>query len=178
MRESPPLARRQNLARLRGPRQRPVDEGRLAVDRRHGLSVIALARSRAGRQDPVEAVDLFLRQFDVERDDILVEIAPMFGTGDGHHVVALGEHPGERELSGGATLFPRHRLDLVDELDVLLEILALEARVVLAEIALAEIARRLDLPSEETAPERRISDIGDAELANRRQHLGFGVAAP
>ena len=63
----------------------------------------------------------------------------MLGSGNRDDILALREHPGERELRGRAALLLRHRLDLPDQLEVLLEILALEARMVLAEIVLREI---------------------------------------
>src|SRR5439155_19167478 len=61
---------------------------------------------------------------------------------------------------------------------VLLEILALEARVVLAEITLGEIGRGFEPAAEKSAAERRISDIADAELAAGRDHFGLCVTAP
>ena len=69
-------------------------------------------------------------------------------------------------------------LDLADQRDVLGEIRAVEARMVLAAIVVGEVGRRLELAGEEAAAERRISDIADAEIAARRQHARFRIAAP
>src|SRR5690349_18128273 len=107
---------------------------RLAVDRFHSALVVALARRGARRQNLIEALEVGVGQLHVHRADILVEILDVLGAGDRNDVIALREHPGESELRGGAALLLGHRFDLADELDVLLEILALEARVVLAEV--------------------------------------------
>src|SRR5439155_6720105 len=98
--------------------------------------------------------------------------------GDRHNVVALSQHPRERQLRRRAALLFRKLLDLAHQLDILLEILAGEARMVLAEIVVGEIVRRLDLAGEEPAAKRRISNIADAELAHRREYFRLGVAAP
>src|SRR6185312_3509630 len=102
----------------------------------------------------------------------------MLGAGDRDDVLALRQHPGERQLRGRAALLLSHLLDFADERDVLLEILPLEARVIAAEIVLGEVVRRLELAGEEPAAERRISDIADAQLAHRGKHFGLRVAAP
>ena len=100
----------------------PGDQGReagaraLAVDRLHPGGVVALARGGARRQDVVEPLQVAVGQLDLERADILVEIFDALGARDRHDVLALRQHPGERELGGGAALLPRHRLDLADEL--------------------------------------------------------------
>src|SRR4051794_9144448 len=62
--------------------------------------------------------------------------------------------------------------------DVPVEILAGEAWVEAAEIVLGKVARAFDLAGEEAAPERAVSDIGDAELAHRRQYLRLRITAP
>jgi hypothetical protein len=41
----------------------------------------------------------------IERANILLQISTPFGSGNGNDVVPLGQHPGERELSGRAALF-------------------------------------------------------------------------
>ncbi len=59
--------------------------------------------------------------------------------GIGDDVVALGEHPGERELAGGDALLGGDLLDPLDQLQVALEVLALEARVDAAEVVLGQV---------------------------------------
>src|SRR3954464_13335501 len=138
----------------------------LAVDRRHAPLVIAGTGGGAGRQDLVQARQLVRAQSYVERFDILVEIGPPLGARDRNDIVALRQYPGQSELRGADALRLGHRLDLVDEGDVPVEILAGEARVEAAEIVFRKVARALDLPGEEAASERAVGDIGDAELAN------------
>ena len=68
--------------------------------------------------------------------------------GIGRHVVALGEHPGERELAGRAALLVGELADLVDQREVGVERLALEAREVRRApgVALVERVRRVMAP--------------------------------
>ena len=80
--------------------------------------------------------------------------------------------PGVRPFSSAISSTCGH------ELEVALEVLALEARVVAAEVALREIVRRPDLPGEEAAAERAVRDEADAELAAGRKHPVLRVARP
>ena len=59
------------------------------------------------------------------------------------------------------------RLDRVDEAQVLLEVLALEARRVAPVVVRRQIVDALDLAGEKAAPERAVGDEADAELAAR-----------
>src|SRR5436853_6847008 len=91
--------------------------------------MVARAGGGAGREDAVDPLQILRGKPDLEGADILLEIFPPLGARDGDYVVALGEDPGDGELGGGAAFLGRHRLDLPDEGDVPLEILAGEARV-------------------------------------------------
>ena len=69
-------------------------------------------------------------------------------------------------------------LDPRDELEVLLEVLALEARRVAAEVVRREVVELLDLAGEKAAAERAVRDEADAELATRREDAVLRIARP
>ena len=72
----------------------------------------------------------------------------------------------------------RQRFDAPDEIQILLEVLPLKARMVLAPVALSNVFRTLDLACEESPAERTVGDKADPELAHGRQDLVLHVAAP
>ena len=63
-----------------------------------------------------------------------MEIGAPLGPGDGHDVVSLGQHPGQGDLARFHAELVSQLLHLVDELEVLAEVVALEARVVTAKV--------------------------------------------
>ena len=67
-------------------------------------------------------------QLHVERADVLLEIRAPLRPRNRHDVVALREHPCKRELRRRAAFLGRDRADFVDEVQVPVEVLALEAR--------------------------------------------------
>ena len=107
------------------------------------------------------------RERDVERRDVLLEVLHPLRARDRDDVVALRQHPRERELRRGAAFLPRDLLHERHEVEVLLEVLALEARVVAAVVVGREIVDRAELPGQEAAAERAVGDEADAELAAR-----------
>src|SRR5215470_15954968 len=104
-----------------------------------------------------------------QRGHVLVHPALALGAGDGNDVRSLSEEPGEHELGRRAALLGREFLDAVHELDVVLEVLLLEARVVAASIALGDVLELLELSGEQAAPDGRVGDEGDAELTTHGQ---------
>jgi hypothetical protein len=111
------------------------------------------------------------RESDVKSGDILVEALFALGAGDRHHVLALRQHPGEDELRGGALLFFRDRLEPGEDLHVLVQVLALEARMREAPVALGQVRLAVHRAGEHAAAERRVGDQRDAELACRPQRF-------
>lgn len=107
---------------------------------------------------------------------VLLDAAHMLGAGDGGDVVALGEQPGDGDLGRSGAHFGGDGLDLVGQAQVVLEVLADEARVVATEVVLGEAVGGADRPREETASQRRERDEADAEFAERGQDAGLRVA--
>src|SRR5262249_23659938 len=110
--------------------------------------------------------------------DVLFEIRASLRARNRHDVVALRHHPRQCELTRRAALVARDLRDLVDELQVVREVVALEPRRQPAEIVLREVVELLDLAGENAAAERAVRDEADAELAARGEHAVFWIAGP
>jgi hypothetical protein len=67
------------------------------------------------------------------------QVDPALRAGDDDQVVALGEHPGKRQLCRGHVLDRGETGDPLRDREVVLQIAALETRSVAAEVVLAEI---------------------------------------
>jgi hypothetical protein len=89
----------------------------------------------------------------------------MPGSRNRHDVISLREHPGERELRGGALVLLRDLFHPRDQLEILVEVLTLKSRVLSPEIVGGEIIDALDLSGEESAAERAVRDEPDVEEA-------------
>jgi hypothetical protein len=60
--------------------------------------------------------------------DVLFEVLAAFGARDGNDVVALGKEPRQRELAARHVLLGGDLVHALHQLEVLIEVLALEAR--------------------------------------------------
>ncbi len=69
----------------------------------------------------------------------------MSGARNRNNVVSLGEHPRQSQLGRSTTVLLRDLLDFRYQLQILLEILPLKARVLSPEIVLGQILDALDL---------------------------------
>src|SRR5271168_2240102 len=87
--------------------------------------------------------------------------------------------PRQRELPRRTLLFRGQLLDALDQIQILLEIFALETWREPPEIIRGKIIRSLDLPSKEAASKRAISREGDVQFARGRQNvILFRIAGP
>src|SRR5438874_2073336 len=132
---------------------------------------VAQARARAGRCDIRDARHVGSGKPDLERVEVLVDALLPLRPGDRHDVLALREEPCEHELRRRALLLRRHLLEALHDLHVLVEMLALEARMGEAPVAVGQVRLALHRAGKHAAPERRIRDERDAELARRLQRL-------
>src|SRR5262249_49837580 len=115
---------------------------------------------------------------DVERAEVLLQVRAPLRARDRDDVVALREDPRERELRGPAALLRGELLHAADEVEVLLEVVALEARRHPPVVVGREVLEALDLPGEEAASERAVRHEPDPELPARGEDAVFRIAAP
>jgi hypothetical protein len=74
----------------------------------------------------------------------------------------VSEQPGQRHLRRCGARLGGDGLDLIDDVQVALEVLAREARVGFAPVVVRELLGRANLPCEETVAERRVGNEADA----------------
>jgi hypothetical protein len=139
---------------------------------------ISGSRGGAGGQRLADSRDFLGREGNLQRPQILVEIFSPLRAGNGHDVLALREHPGQRELRRSAPLLARESFDAIEQREVLVEILALEARRLPAVVVLRHVGARLEAPGQKAAPERAMGDEADAELPAAGESFLLGLQAP
>jgi hypothetical protein len=66
-------------------------------------------------------------------------------------------------------------LDLIDDAQVALEVLAGEARVGFAPVVIGELLGRANLPGEETVAERRVGNEADCRVVLNRENKEVAV---
>src|SRR5215468_12642155 len=85
----------------------------LKIEALHLRLGIAGSGRGAGRDRRGDAREIVLGQADRQRADVLDQSRLALGPGDGDHVVALRQQPGECELPGGAFLLLGDRFELL-----------------------------------------------------------------
>src|SRR6185437_7074180 len=108
-----------------------------------------------------------------ERRGVVLEVAAPLRARDGDDVLPLSVHPCERDLRGRRPVRLGDGADALDDREVLVEVLALEARLAVAEVARVEVVEAGERAGEEAAPEWAVRHEADPELAHRRQELGL-----
>src|ERR1035437_1726271 len=99
-----------------------------AVNRLHTTRGVTLPGGDPGRGDLLDGGDVVITELDVHGGDVLLQVGDPPGTRDRDDVHALGKHPGKGELAGRHALALGEGHDLVQHLQVLGEVLALETR--------------------------------------------------
>src|SRR3954447_12360399 len=151
---------------------------RLQTEALHRLGGVALALGGADRERLVELLEVLVGQVDVRGCDVLLEVLDALGARDRHDVVTAREDPGDRDLARLHVVLLGDLLDGADEFHVLVEDLALEARVVAAEVVVRQVVRAADGPGEESAPQRRVRDEADPQLTRGVEDAVLGIAGP
>jgi hypothetical protein len=111
-----------------------------------------LARNGTFWHDPFNLFEIIGRQIDINRLHILLQVFHPFCTGDRNDVIALRQHPGQRQLRCSAFLLTRNFFNFPDEIKVLLKVLALKSRRVAAVVIRRKIFISRDLASQKTTP--------------------------
>src|SRR6476659_1345098 len=81
------------------------------INRLHPRLVVPRPLRHSLRRDLLDLLQVAGRELDLERAHVLLEILALLGAGDGHDMVALHQHPRQRELRRHALLPPGDRLD-------------------------------------------------------------------
>src|SRR6266550_3040266 len=102
----------------------------------------------------------------------------MSGARDRYDVIALCEHPRQRQLRRSGLVLFRDLLDLRYQLEILLEVLALKARVLSPEVVLGQVVDLLDLSGEESAAERTVGYESDIQESEGIEQTFLGIAGP
>src|SRR5690606_5706254 len=106
-------------------------------------------------RDRIEPVQVLPRQVDLDCRDVLREALEAARAGDWNDVPPPGEHPGQCELGRRAPpLLLRHLTNRIDQLEVLFEVLALEAREAAPRVVRGQVVDAADRAGQETAPQR------------------------
>ena len=137
-----------------------------AVDDGHIPFVVAHA---SGRHEVVQPFDLRSAQLDAVGGGVLLDAGDPFGAGNRGNVVTLREQPGQSDLCRCGSHLRGNGLDLVNDAQIALEVLASEARVGLAPVVVGELLGRADVASEEPVAERRLGNESDPQLAKQWQ---------
>src|SRR5437868_1238182 len=139
----------------------------LDVDALHAGFGIAGAGCGADRGHCRDRLGLLGSQPHLQCAEIFLQPLDPLRARDRDDVGALRQEPGKAELRDGAALVGGDRLDAFDERAVLLKIVAGEARVTGAGVALGEVGEIRHDAGEQAAPQGRVGDKGHAEIARR-----------
>src|ERR1700741_1286187 len=137
----------------------------------HGLGGVARAGAGPRRGGSGDAPEIFLRQRQAECREIFVDALAALGAWNGDDVLALREHPGQRELRRRAALLTGNFFNALRKGDVLVQRIALEARMLQAAVALGQVGLAVHRAGQHAAAERRVGDERDAELPGRLEGL-------
>ena len=114
----------------------------------------------------------------VGRRRVFLEPLPPLRARDRDNVVALREQPRERELRRRAAFARGHALHALDDLEVLLEVLALKPRIVSPPVVGREVVHGRVAARQKAAAERTVCHETDPQLAADVEQAVFRIARP
>src|SRR2546427_5895147 len=147
-------ARAPTSDRLRGHRTEGPARSGSNAESGELLLRIAGARGNAGRKRLREPSDFSRAQGQAGGGHVLLQVVTPLRSRDGHHVRPLGENPGERYLRRRRLVGGGDRFERLQQGDIALEVIGIEARMIATSILRLERVQRLDRGCEEPAPER------------------------
>src|SRR5438445_1738541 len=109
---------------------------------------VALAGGRSFRGRGVDPLQVFRAEAELESGGVFLQVVAALGARDGDDVGTPGEEPGQGQLAGCGVLLTGDLLDAVDEPEVLLEVLALEAGRVAAVIVGGQVLEAAEAAGE------------------------------
>src|SRR5579862_2680738 len=128
--------------------------------------VITAAGSETLGRHLLDAREVALGELHLRRADVLLEIGAALGAWNRRHVVALRQHPCERELTRRDVFFLCDRGDAIDHLQIRRHIVGRKTR---RNRATRIVVRQLaQIAAQKTPSQRAERNESDAELAQRR----------
>jgi len=110
--------------------------------------VVSRSDRHAQRESSIQPAKLFRRQRNFQCPDIFFQIARVLGSRYGDNIFTLGEHPGQSRLRRRTADLYRKLLYRFSKMQVVFEVLALEARVVTPPVVLGNIFRCFEAPGQ------------------------------
>lgn len=103
-------------------------------------------------------------ELDVQGGHVLIKVLDSGRAGDGDDIITLAHQKCQAKLARRAAFVFGQRLDALDQLQILGEVLLAVPRSEAAEIAFLEIGAALDAAGQEPTTQRRIGDGRNSEL--------------
>src|SRR5262249_7478888 len=116
---------------------------------------VLLVPSSGRRRDRVELFELLRRQVNIRRREVLLEVLSALGSRNREDLVAAGEDPCQRDLSGCGASAPSDLLNMIRERLIRGDLFRPEAGKSRAEIGGIEAPVRAELAGQEASAERR-----------------------
>src|SRR5262245_44373716 len=129
----------------------PAWGGGLPVDPLHCLSVVPRPGRGTHRQDGVDLPQVIRRQAHLDRAEVVIEVFDPLCARNRHDVLPLRQYPRQGKLARRAALGRCELLDLPDQVEVLLEVFALEAGRVAPVIVGRQVVECFELSRQEPA---------------------------
>src|SRR5215468_1315902 len=129
-----------------------------SIDKAHHPGGITFAGDGVARRNFFDLAQITIGQADVQGPEILLQIFSAFSSENGDDVLSLGQDPSQSQLRRGATFRRCERTSPLDQIEVALEILALETRRIATIVVRRQVFKTLDRSAQEPSPEWAVGD--------------------
>ena len=102
----------------------------------------------------------------------------MLGAENRHDQPSTRQQPGQRQLWQRTPFGLCNWLEALEDLEIAIEILRMESRVIVAAIARLDVRRLLESTCEKSPAERRVRHEPDSQLSARCQDFVLRIAGP
>ena len=117
----------------------------LTAEKSHLWLRVAVAVRHSFRSNGINLLQLLFRKPDLERSCIFFQVFAALRTRDGHNILSAGQKPGKGQLGRRTALSGGQLTDLLHEVNVLLEVVSLEAGRPAAVIIFPKVFEAFDL---------------------------------